>query len=513
MHDVDLPVAQRELLVPVELVEHVAAGAKLEQQDEVGRRGHGDVLVCDEGVQQLRQHLRLLDDVLHLPHRHDVRFAHLLERPHRARLLVARAPHLAERPLAEGAARDRELVEREAGRPPLEGEAGDRLRRREREPVHRGDRLGHLLPRGGVLSQREQRVERPEQAQEAAAVHAHELAARVGGRDGRDRRRARLERQLAKVVADAAARELAVLPRLGDGHLPLEQDVKVGPLLALADDGLPRRVLDLLEHVHHPAALLARQRLEELDLAEEGFVHRSLARVRLEHDGSERDTVERPEDGGRARLDGRGPRAVVHERELAERVARAEALHQDGRLVGLRADRRVELAGVDDVKVVALLALRDDGRPRRHRVLPHRPLQQPELLLVEPRKDLLAPHRSEDARDRLGALAAPGGGGGALCRRARRLGGLAVPPAALARRPHPERVRLLLALGGEGAERHHPHELVGGESGADGAREGDARGEAGRLLQQLDLAEEVALLEGSLGAGRSRGALLDLPLL
>jgi len=66
LHHVDGNVLYRELLVPVELVEHVSARTELEQQDQVGRRSQRRVLIGHKRVQDSGEHLRLLDDVLHL---------------------------------------------------------------------------------------------------------------------------------------------------------------------------------------------------------------------------------------------------------------------------------------------------------------------------------------------------------------------------------------------------------------------------------------------------------------
>mmetsp|Transcript_39142 Transcript_39142/g.86039 ORF Transcript_39142/g.86039 Transcript_39142/m.86039 type:complete len:527 (+) Transcript_39142:133-1713(+) len=264
LHDEDAGVREREGLVLVQLVEHVAARTELHDEDQVGLRDDGAELVRDERVNNARQDLRLLHDVLDLAHGDDVSFHHLLERVDLPRLLVNTPPHLTKGALAKRVLGHVEVLQNQRTRRFLEGEVRRNLADAGRVcavALAPGFVVRHLDAARRVLAQREQRVERAEQPLERPSVHPDHLA-RVGGDHGRYRRGARLQRELAKVVSARAARENRRLAALSNHNLSLDDDVEVRPRFPLLDDLLVNLVRNLLERVDHPIALVLGQRLE-----------------------------------------------------------------------------------------------------------------------------------------------------------------------------------------------------------------------------------------------------------
>ena len=194
----------------------------------------------------------------------------------------------------------------------------------------------------------------------------------------------RLQRGLDEIVvaelADGplAGRVARVVPRHLDDAL--QDDVEGLALAALLDDVGPRLVLDDLHRRHDVADDHLRQRREEPETAEhlpgppllEVRVRRSqrvaAGEEALEVPADHLEQLERPV-GVRVRDDGRGPRLVREQRQLAEERVRAD-LRQD--LVGLvvaDVEEHERAARADDEELVAEVALADDVAPALDRLL------------------------------------------------------------------------------------------------------------------------------------------------
>ena len=116
-------------------------------------------------------------------------------------------------------------------------------------------------------------------------------------------------------------------------------------------------------------------------LGEESVVERSLGDGRVHQDELERLAVNSKECRVRLRTHRRRARRVVHQRQLAERVALGAREHHA--LGAVPRDEHLALAFEDDVEVVALGALRDDRRARLELAQEHRVEQRRHLPRVD----------------------------------------------------------------------------------------------------------------------------------
>ena len=257
-----------------------------------------------------------------------------------------------------------------------------------------------------------------EVAEELREVRLRE-AEHLDGGDGDDGRLAHLALALQRRLAEELllphlAEQLALLLAVGrlvrrDLAL-LDQVERVGEL-ALAHDRLLRPEGERLEHVGQRVALRVRQRRQQRHALQEGRRRVDRLLVRGHQDAAEGGSVERPETAVGGALDGGSARRVVHERELAEAHVhrpRRVLLH---RLVADLLEVGREGARLDHVKVVALLALLDDGLSGLEVALEHVADDLVHLLLRQALEERRASHRTADRLDLLLRLGRRAGGG------------------------------------------------------------------------------------------------------
>ena len=253
--------------------------------------------------------------------------------------------------------------------------------------------------------------DRAEQALEAVLAEGGHLDVRLAD-DARGPGSVVQQGELAEVVALGVGGHGpvdAVLVGLGLAAL---EDVEGLAGIALADDGREGREPLRVEGVGDLEAFVRGQAGEEGNLLEEVLVHASALEGRVHEDAAEGDTVERPEArAGLGRDDGGGARGVVHEGELAEGATGAGGADPGAHAVrarparARRVDVDVEAATLDDVEVVADVALGDDlDVLGRDRLLDEGTQHLRHLLLVDVGEDEVAGDGGLEPRELLGRL-------------------------------------------------------------------------------------------------------------
>ena len=151
-------------------------------------------------------------------------------------------------------------------------------------------------------------------------------------------------------------------------HLSLArlQDKKRLARIALLDDGRSGRKLVRLQGIRDLAPLIRRQARQQRHLLQEALVHSPPSKRAIHQDAAEGDAIEGPQRARFLADHGCGARGVVHERELAKAAAGAALADFGAGSVGAGFEPAGgvhvdgEAASLDDVEVVALVALGDD---------------------------------------------------------------------------------------------------------------------------------------------------------
>mmetsp|Transcript_48017 Transcript_48017/g.115372 ORF Transcript_48017/g.115372 Transcript_48017/m.115372 type:complete len:269 (+) Transcript_48017:1822-2628(+) len=195
-----------------------------------------------------------------------------------------------------------------------------------------------------------------------------------------------------------------LLPRVADELSRLDEEDGVGDV-AHRDHVLAVAELALLHGLRQRGALGVCERREDLDRLEEVLGLGRVARAGAHHDVAECLALERPEDAAILALDRRGAGRVVKERELAEGLARLEG-RLDGVARGVEEDLVLPL--VDEVEVVAVLALRDDDVILLADDLDHRRDHDGLLLVRHPGEQVVLVDAVHDPQRLRGRLVARG---------------------------------------------------------------------------------------------------------
>lgn len=223
-----------------------------------------------------------------------------------------------------------------------------------------------LDPLAGIVPPHDA-LDGPQQALKAVLAQSGDLD--LGGADDAGGAgRVVQQGQLAEIVALLVGAEglggaAVALVHLGLAALEDEEGLA---RVALADDGRAGGELLRVERVGDLGPFVRLQRREQRHFFQEGFVHAAPLEGRVHEDAAEGHAVEGPEGGGFGGDDGGGSGGVVHECEFAEGAAWADGGDFVAHAVGTGLDGAgfvdvdVESAFLDDVKVVAGIALGDD---------------------------------------------------------------------------------------------------------------------------------------------------------
>jgi hypothetical protein len=258
--------------------------------------------------------------------------------------------------------------------------------------------------------------DRPQEPLEAMLTESSKLHFRLA----HDRGRAGCiveQRQLAEVVTLGISLHGLVYAALKNLCFSGLENVERFADVALLDNDGAGRVLLCLESICNLGALIWRQTRKKRDLFEEPLVQSASLEGAVHENAAEGHTIKRPESGGLARHDRGSAGSIVHEGELTERASWADRADFVAEAVctsfqlARRVDVDVERALLDDVEVVAHVALLDDLYALgRYWFLVQRAQDLRGLVIVEMREEEVARDSRLEARQLVLCLLVEGRG-------------------------------------------------------------------------------------------------------